>query len=138
MANRTEPVILLVEDYDDTRYMMKLLLEEKGCRVVEAEDGQQAVWRALDARPDLIFMDLSMPGMDGWEATRQLRQWEELQLIPIIGLSADCTSDWKGGAIEAGCNDCIGKPVDEEEIDRILSVFLTTPRTAVDLDSEEE
>lgn len=138
MANQTKPVILLVEDYDDTRYYMKLLLETKGCRVVEAEDGQRAVWLALEARPDLIFMDLSMPGMDGWEATRQLRQWEELRLIPIIGLSANCTSDWKGGAVEAGCNDCIGKPVDEDQIDIILSRFLTTPLTAADLDSKEE
>lgn len=138
MTALAKPLVLLVEDYDDTRILMKLLLEEKGCRVAEASDGQQAVWLALKELPDLILMDLSMPGMDGWEATRQLRQWEETRLTPIIGLSANCTVDGSGGAIEAGCNYCIDKPVDEEEIDRILSKFLGKFMGSDQLDVEGE
>jgi CheY-like chemotaxis protein len=124
MASPVKPIILLVEDYEDTRYYMRLLLEIKSCTVIEAGDGEQAVQLALDTRPDLIFMDLSMPVMNGWEATRQLRLIEEMSATPIIGLSAHCTSELLGGAIEAGCNDCIAKPVDEDEIDRILYRFL--------------
>jgi CheY-like chemotaxis protein len=114
---------LIAEDYEDTRYIMRLLLEMKGYSVIEAGDGEQAVRLALEERPDLIFMDLSMPVLDGWEATRQLRLREEMGATPIIGLSAYCTGDWQEGAIEAGCNDCIAKPVDEEEINKILSRF---------------
>lgn len=93
MAAPAKPVILVAEDYEDTRYLMKLLLEMKGYSVITAADGQQAVQLALDSRPDLIFMDLSIPVMTGWGTTHQLRLREETSDTTIIGLSAYCTGD---------------------------------------------
>lgn len=90
MAGQT---ILIVEDSDDIRTLMKMLLEMKGHRVLEAADGGQAIDRALGERPQLILMDLSMPVMDGWEATRRLRQLEETRRVPIVGLSAHCNDE---------------------------------------------
>lgn len=117
--------VLVVEDSDDIRLMMKVILEMDGYRVLEAANGKQAVERALEERPQLILMDLSMPVMDGWEATRQLRLLKETREIPIVGLSAHCHDEPLELAIRAGCNDCISKPVDEQVLGRILSEFLT-------------
>jgi two-component system, cell cycle response regulator DivK len=119
--------ILLVEDSEDIRLLMKMILEMKGHRVVEAADGGEAIKRFLEERPQLILMDLSMPVMDGWEATRRLRQLEETRRVPIVGLSAHCHDEPRELAIRAGCDDCISKPVDEGVLDSILSRFLTAP-----------
>jgi two-component system cell cycle response regulator DivK len=121
MAQQT---ILVVEDSDDIRMLMKMLLEMKGHRVVEATNGRQAIERALKEQPQLILMDLSMPVMDGWEATRQLRLLDQFREVPIVGLSAHCHDEPRAVAIRAGCNDCISKPVDDQVLDRILSEFL--------------
>lgn len=118
--------ILLAEDSDDIRYLLKMVLEMKGCRVLEAADGQQALERAPQLKPDLILMDLNMPVLDGWEATRRLRQMAEMQGTPIIGLSAHCQGEWYQEAIAAGCEDCIQKPIDNEALDKILSRFSKT------------
>jgi two-component system, cell cycle response regulator DivK len=116
--------ILIVEDSDDIRLLMKAVLELKGYRVIEAADGQQALKLALETPPQLILMDLSMPVLDGWEATRQLRQLEHLREVPIVGLSAHCYGERRDLAIRVGCNDCLPKPVDEQMLDRILSRFV--------------
>lgn len=121
----SQQTILLVEDSDDIRLLMKIILEMKGFRVLEATNGRQAIERALEERPQLILMDLSMPVMDGWEATRQLRQLEQTRDVPIVGLSAHSYGERRELAIRAGCNDCISKPVDELALNRILSEFLT-------------
>jgi CheY-like chemotaxis protein len=120
----TPKTILLVEDSDDIRLLMKMILEMKGHRVVEAINGQQALERASQENLQLILMDLSMPVMDGWEATRRLRQLEKLRDVPIVGLSAHCHDHLREAAIRAGCNDCIPKPVDEEVLSGILKEFL--------------
>jgi two-component system cell cycle response regulator DivK len=116
--------ILVVEDADDIRLLMKMILEMEGYRVVEAINGQQALERALQDNLQLILMDLSMPVMDGWEATRRLRQLEKLRDVPIVGLSAHCHDHLRDAAIRAGCNDCIPKPVDEHVLNGILNEFL--------------
>jgi two-component system, cell cycle response regulator DivK len=102
----------------------KMILEMKGYRVVEAADGKQAFARVLEEHPDLILMDLGMPVMNGWEATRHLRGNLDIQEIPIVGLSAHCEDDWYEEAIEAGCNECIQKPIDDVALDKVLSQFL--------------
>lgn len=120
----SQQTILLVEDSDDIRLLMKMVLEMKGYRVIEATNGRQAIERALEGRPQLILMDLSMPVMDGWEATRQLRLLEQTREVPIVGVSAHC-QERRELAVRAGCNDCVQKPVDEHVLNRILSEFLT-------------
>ena len=120
-----QQTILLVEDSDDIRLLMKMFLELKGYRVLEAANGQQAIERSLEGLPHLILMDLSMPVMDGWEATRQLRLLEQTREVPIIGLSAHCHDEPRELAIRVGCNDCISKPVDENVLNGILAEYLT-------------
>jgi two-component system, cell cycle response regulator DivK len=116
--------ILIVEDTEDIRLLVKLMLEQKGFRVLEAADGKEAVELALEHKPDLIFMDLRMPVVDGFEATRRLRQLPETRKIPIVGLSAHCEDGWHKRAIEAGCDDCIMKPIEDRMLTEILSRFL--------------
>lgn len=116
--------ILLAEDTDDIRSLLKLMLEMKGYRIVEAIHGQQALDIASLEIPDLIFMDLNMPVLTGWEATRQLRLIPAMHGIPIIGLSAHCRDGWRSEAIEAGCDECIQKPIDNDVLDTVLSHFL--------------
>lgn len=116
--------ILVVEDSADILMFIKMLLEMKGYRVVEATNGQEAIKRALKELPHLILMDLSMPVMDGWEATRQLRLLEQMRGVPIVGLSAHCHDEPRKLALRAGCNDCISKPVDDQVLNTILSEFL--------------
>lgn len=120
----TRQPILIVEDSDDIRHMMKFMLEMKGHRVAEAANGREALERAGEEHPRLILMDLSMPVMDGWEATRRLREIEQTRDVPIVGLSAHCQGERRELAIRAGCDDCIPKPVDGDVIDSILSRFL--------------
>src|SRR5437660_12054509 len=83
-----KPTILLVEDFDDTRLMMKLWLGKNGYRVIEAENGREAIELAESERPDLIIMDLMMPGMDGLDATRRIREHASLRETPIVVGSA--------------------------------------------------
>jgi two-component system cell cycle response regulator DivK len=120
----TPKTILVVEDSDDIRLLMKMILEMKGHRVIEAANGAQALEHAAQESLQLILMDLSMPVMDGWEATRRLRQLEGLREVPIVGLSAHCYDHLREAAIRAGCNDCIPKPVDEHVLGGILEQFL--------------
>jgi CheY-like chemotaxis protein len=120
----SKATILIAEDTADIRSLIKLILEMKGYRVVEAEHGKEALELAPQHKPDVIFMDLNMPVLDGWEATRQLRQIPEMRGTPIIGLSAHCKGEWHREAIAAGCDDCIQKPIEERVLDKILSRFL--------------
>ena len=115
--------ILIAEDHEDVRDLLKSRLEEKGCRVMEARNGLEAVELAPLHKPDLIFMDLRMPVLDGFEATRRLRQIPVMTSIPIVGLSSLCDG-WHELAIAAGCDDCLLKPISDEELTEILKRFL--------------
>jgi CheY-like chemotaxis protein len=102
------PTVLVAEDSQDTRIMLKRAFELKGYRVFEAEDGQQALDKAQRHRPSLIVIDLNMPVLDGLEAIKNFRKLErEGEHVPII-------------ALEAGCNIYLSKPLDLEEFDRAL------------------
>ena len=104
--------ILLVEDNEMNRDMLARRLERRGYQVVMAVDGDQGVRLAQEETPDLILMDMSLPVLDGWEATRQLRATPTTQAIPIIALTAHAMSGDREKALEAGCNDYDSKPIE--------------------------
>src|SRR2546422_11131529 len=104
MAKRETPLILIVEDYPDTRTLLSSLLRSRGYMVVEAGDGKEGLRQANRVNPDLILMDLALPELDGVEATRQMRQRQALSRTPIFAGSAVATSDVQDDALAAGCN----------------------------------
>lgn len=106
------PKVLLVEDNEMNRDMLSRRLERKGFDVVFALDGQAAVDMASSENPDLILMDMSLPVMDGWEATRQIKANNDLHDIPIIALTAHAMSGDREKALDAGCEEYDTKPVD--------------------------
>lgn len=106
------PKILLVEDNEDNRDMLSRRLIRKGYEVAQANDGGEGVAQALAARPDLILMDMSLPVLDGWEATRRIKADPETRGIPIIALTAHAMSDDRAKAVAAGCDEYDTKPVD--------------------------
>src|SRR5688572_3191773 len=108
------PTILVVEDFEDTRLLMKVWLSKKGYRIVEAVDGQKALEVALRELPDLIIMDVEMPGVDGLEATRNIRQHESLRDVPIFTVSAYAADQYRAEALEAGSNEYVSTPFDPE------------------------
>lgn len=105
------PKILYVEDNEDNVYMLVRRLQRQGFEVLVAPDGEQGVAMARSERPDLIVMDLNMPVLDGWEATRQLKGAAETRAIPVIALSAHAMAGDRERALEAGCDDYDTKPV---------------------------
>lgn len=111
------PRILLIEDNEMNRDMLSRRLERKGYETIIAVDGQEGVDKTESEKPDLVLMDMSLPVLDGWEATRKLKSNEATQGIPIIGLSAHAMSGDREKAIEAGCDDYDTKPV---ELPRLL------------------
>ena len=104
--------ILLVEDNEMNRDMLSRRLERRGYQVVLALDGEQGVALAQSERPDLILMDLSLPVLDGWEATRRLKAAPETHPIPILALTAHAMVDDQEKALAAGCDDYDTKPID--------------------------
>ena len=113
--------ILLVEDGDDTRYFMRLELESLGYRVIEAEDGYKAVDLALGEHPDIILMDLSLPGVDGLEATKRIRQDERMQSVPIIAVTAHHESTFRAGAKASGFDAYVTKPIDLAALNDLIN-----------------
>ncbi len=109
--------ILLVEDNDLNRDMLSRRLVRRGHTVIIAVDGEEGVRLACEVNPDLILMDLSLPGIDGWEATRRLKGDPATALIPVIALTAHALSEDEGRARDAGCDDFDIKPI---ELDRLL------------------
>src|SRR5882724_7120615 len=109
---RGMPKILLVEDNEMNRDMLSRRLERRGYQVIIAVDGQEGVALAQSQRPDLILMDMSLPVLDGWEATRQLKAAPATRSIPIIALTANAMSGDREQALEAGCDDYDSKPVE--------------------------
>ena len=106
------PKILLVEDNEMNRDMLSRRLLKKGFDLVMAVDGEQSIEMACTEAPDLILMDISLPGLDGWEATRRLKARPETQAIPIIALTAHAMAGDREKCLEAGCNDYDTKPVE--------------------------
>ena len=125
MKKQAEPLtVLLVEDTEDNRFMMRRLLEMTGYRVIEAMNGEEAVKLARSEAPNLILMDLSLPVIDGLAATRLIRKLPNSESTPIIAVSAHDTSDFQSEAIEAGCNTYVTKPIDFNELELLISQLL--------------
>ena len=120
------PTVLLVEDTEDNRFMMRRLLEMAGYRVIEAMNGEEAVTLAKAESPQLILMDLSLPVIDGLAATRLIRKLPKFKSIPIIAVSAHDTSDFQAEAIDAGCNSYVTKPIDFNELEELIGQLLDT------------
>jgi CheY-like chemotaxis protein len=109
-AQNYAPLILVVDDYQDAREMYSEYLQFSGFRVAEARNGNEAVEQALSLKPDLILMDLSLPGMDGWEATRVLKANDGTKRIPVVALTGHALAGASEGAKRAGCDAFVTKP----------------------------
>jgi two-component system cell cycle response regulator DivK len=118
-------LFLVVEDFEDSRFMMRKLLEMAGYRVIEATDGEEAVEVALEKRPALILMDLSLPKLDGLAATRKIRKHKGLGNVPIVAVSAHDSPESRQEALEAGCNEYVAKPIDFDQLNTLLERFIT-------------
>jgi len=116
--------ILLVEDNEMNRDMLTRRLERRGYQVVIATDGDQGVQRAQAEAPDLILMDMSLPVLDGWEATRRLRAMPATQAIPIIALTAHAMAGDREKALAAGCDDYDTKPIEFARLLEKIQVLL--------------
>jgi len=126
MTEEKPPLILVVDDYQDAREMYAEYLQFSGFRVAEAKNGNEAVEKAFALKPDLILMDLSLPGMDGWEATRRLKADEATRNIPVVALTGHALAGASEGAKKAGCDSFVTKPCLPDdlvvEVRRMLTV----------------
>ena len=126
MTTPTDALILVVDDYQDAREMYAEYLQFSGFRVAEARNGNEAVAQARSLKPDLILMDLSLPGMDGWEATRVLKADAATKHIPIVALTGHALAGASEGARKAGCDSFVTKPCLPDdlvvEVRRMLNV----------------
>ena len=117
--------ILVVDDFDDTRWLLRTWLERKGFRVIEAENGNEAVSEAQTESPDLIIMDLEMPELDGLAATRQIRGLRNaLAGVPIVAVSAYGAEQYRAPALQAGCNEYVSTPFESAELERLIRSYM--------------
>jgi len=116
--------VLVVEDAEDARYLMRLELERLGYLVIEAEDGKKAVEMALHDRPDIILMDLALPIMDGFAATEKIRATSGLEGVPIIAVTAHQETDFRAGAKAAGFDAYVTKPIDIDWLSELIQGLL--------------
>jgi len=123
--------LLYVEDNDDNVYMLKMRLELlDGFEVLTAENGERGYEAAVAERPDIILMDLEMPIVDGWEATRRLKSNPETRDIPVIAFSAHALAGEREKALAAGCDDFETKPIEFDRLVATIRRILTACRTA--------
>jgi two-component system cell cycle response regulator DivK len=128
MAPGGSTLVLLVDDYPDNRDIYVQFLTYSGLRVEEAENGHQALEKAFTLRPDVIVMDLSLPGLDGWEATRRLKRDPRTREIPVIALTGHALAGHSKGALDAGCDAFITKPCLPERLLEEVRAILATAR----------
>jgi len=133
------PTILIVEDFDDTRLMMKMWLTRNGYRVLEAETGEEGVAMAQRERPDLIIMDMMMPGMNGLDATQLIRQDRTLRRTPIVAVSAYGADEYRRIALQAGCDEYVSTPFEPKSLADLIRALLSDGPTHSNAeDSERE
>ena len=123
----TAKTVLLVEDNEDNLIVYRTILDHVGYRVIEARDGEEGVARARADRPDLILMDVSLPKMDGWEATRRIKADEGTRQIPIIAVTAHALDDDREKATQVGCDGYLAKPVAPRRVVEEVERFIGKP-----------
>ncbi len=120
--------VLVVEDIADHRYMTRIFLEQISCHVVEAVDGEQAVTLALSEHPDVILMDIALPHIDGYEATRRIRQHPEMERVKVIAYTAIFDKKLTERATSAGFDEYIYKPADLGEMEEMINRLMPTEK----------
>src|SRR5262245_3226745 len=128
VAGDTGPLVLIVDDVQDNRTIYVLFLKFSGFRIAEAENGQEALQKATTLLPDVIVMDLSLPVMDGWEATRRLKRDPRTRAIPVVVLTGHALPEYAQAAREAGCDLVITKPCLPDQLMDALRRILDTPK----------
>ncbi|HTK27951.1 MAG TPA: response regulator [Vicinamibacterales bacterium] len=123
-GNADRPRVLLVDDYPDAREMYSEYLQFSGFDVIEASNGMEAIQKAADSRPDIILMDLSLPVMDGWEATRRLKANKRTAGIPVVALTGHALAGVSEDARKAGCDAFVTKPCLPEDLVREIQRVL--------------
>ena len=135
-AKRERPLVLVVEDYQDAREMYAAYLQFSGFDVVEAANGLEAIEKTTELQPDIVLMDLALPRMDGWEATRRLKNDARTKHIPIVALTGHALAGHAEGAREAGCDAFVTKPCLPDalvaEIKRLLDLHATNAENVKD------
>ena len=116
--------ILIVDDFDDTRLLLRTWLQKKGFRIIEAENGIQAISQTQTQQPDLIIMDVEMPELDGLSATRKIRLLPGAQTLPIVAVSAYGADQFRKEALAAGCNDYVSTPFEPDELEKLIRALL--------------
>ena len=122
--NSKDLKLLLVEDFEDTRLFMRLELEEQGFIVFEAENGQVAVETAIREQPDVILMDLTLPLMDGFQATKLIRENDALKNVPVIAVTAHQEDDFRSDAKASGFDAYVTKPIDVNWLKELIAGLL--------------
>ena len=120
--------VLLVEDNEDNLIVYRTILDHVGYRVIEARDGEEGVARAKADLPDLILMDVSLPKMDGWEATRRIKADNATRQIPIIAVTAHALDDDREKATQVGCDGYLAKPVAPRRVVEEVEKFIGKPK----------
>jgi two-component system, OmpR family, phosphate regulon response regulator PhoB len=118
------PLVLVVEDHDDTRFLLKTMLEMRGYRVAEASNGEEGVLLAGSEHPQLVLMDATLPRMDGLAATRRIRSDSSLEGVPVVFLSGHAQPDFRAAALDAGGTDFLVKPVVLSELASVVEKHL--------------
>jgi len=116
--------ILVVDDFDDTRLLLRIWLERRGFRVVEAENGLEAIKLATSETPDLIIMDMEMPRLDGLSATRRIREVPSLSKVPIVAVSAYGADQFRELALATGCDEYVSTPFEPTALETIIRTLI--------------
>jgi two-component system cell cycle response regulator DivK len=127
MSEVSRKTVLLVEDNEDNLVVYRTILEHVGYVVIEARDGEEGIARARAERPDIILMDISIPKLDGWEATVRLKEDGDTAAIPIVALTAHALEEDRAKAMRAGCDGYLAKPVEPRRVVQEVEKFIGPP-----------
>ena len=125
--------VLLIEDNTDCRELFAMMVRHMGCEVLQADDGELGVQKALSERPDLIFMDIGMPNMNGMDAVSCLRESAVTKNTPIIIYTAWMGEKYRDAALKIGAHEVVTKPISFDELQKILLRYIPTPSIATDV-----
>ncbi len=123
-SDERQRTILIVDDFDDTRLLLRTWLQKKGFRIVEAQNGNEAIAQVETEQPDLIIMDVEMPELDGLSATRQIRNTEQGPRVPIVAVSAYGADQFRDDALAAGCDEYVSTPFEPDELERVIRTLI--------------